>query len=113
METTNVLLTDMEATFTKCLLLAKRKNSDYAGSGENADPFKNFRGSEFVGVPVAQAILVRILDKISRAGNLLTQEAQVKDESISDTLEDIVNYSAILLSYIKNNKKADLTNGNG
>ena len=102
----NVLLSDMEATFDKCLSTAKKKNADYAGEGEWSDPYKNFRGSEFVGVSPDRAILVRLMDKMSRVSTLLSQEAKVKDESIEDTLCDMVNYSAILLSYIKNNKLA-------
>lgn len=101
----NILLADMEETFKKCLDTAKRKNSDYAGDGKQADPFKNFRGSEFVGVSPDRAILVRMMDKMSRVSNLLTQEAQVKDEAVEDTLDDLVNYAAILKSYIKNNKR--------
>ena len=100
----NILLKDMEATFAECLAIAKRKNNDYAGE-KTADPFKNFRGSEFVGVSVERAILVRNMDKMSRIGNLLSQENAVKDESITDTIRDSINYMAILLSYIKNNKK--------
>lgn len=100
----NILIKDAEATFTECLEILKRKNHDYAGE-KTADPFKNFRGSEFVGVSPPRAIMVRIMDKISRAGNLLSQENAVKDESINDTLNDIVNYCAIIKSYLKNNKK--------
>ncbi len=102
----NQLHIDMEETFSKCLATSVRKNADYAGTGPNADPYKNFRGSEFVGVDPARAILVRMMDKMSRVSNLLSQEAQVKDEGISDTLEDLVNYAAILKSFIKNNPKA-------
>jgi hypothetical protein len=100
----NILLQDMESTFKKCMETARKKNADYAGE-KTADPYKNFRGSEFVGVPPERAILVRMMDKMSRVSNLLSQPAQVKDESIADTLMDMVNYSAILLSYIKNNRK--------
>lgn len=99
----NILLKDMEATFNECLAIAKRKNNDYAGE-KTIDPFKNFRGSEFVKVPPPRAILVRIMDKISRVSNLLEQENAVKDESINDTLNDVINYFAILKSYLKNNK---------
>lgn len=100
----NVLISDMEAIFSKCLETAKKKNADYSGAIE-PDPFKNLRGSSFVGVTPERAILVRMMDKMSRVSNLLAQEAQVKDEAIEDTLMDTVNYAAILLSYIKNNKK--------
>lgn len=97
----NVLLTDMQETFDKCIATAKKKNNDYAGEN-TLDPYKNFRGSEFVGVPPDRAILVRLMDKIARVSNLLEQENAVKDESIHDTLEDAINYIAILKSYLKN-----------
>jgi hypothetical protein len=99
----NILLKDMEETFAKCLEIAKRKNNDYAGE-KTLDPYKNFRGSDFVKVPPPRAILVRIMDKISRISNLLEQDNAVKDESINDTLNDVINYFAILQSYLKNNK---------
>jgi hypothetical protein len=89
MKTKNVLLTDMEATFKKCLETAVKKNNDYAGE-KTTDPYKNFRGSEFVGVSVEQGILVRIQDKSGRAANLVSQAAKVKDETIIDTLEDLI-----------------------
>ncbi len=100
----NILLKDMEATFKECLAIAVRKNNDYAGE-KTTDPFKNIRGSELVGVSPDRAILVRVMDKISRVSNLLSQDNAVKDESIDDTIKDIINYMGILRSYIKNNKK--------
>lgn len=84
-------------SFTDGLELVRRKNTDYSGS---ADPFKNFRSAEVIGVGVDKAILVRILDKIARIGNLLDTEAQVKDESIDDTLIDAANYLLILKAYL-------------
>lgn len=99
----NPLLMDMSRTFNGCLEIAIKKNQDYAGTG---DPFKNFRGSEFVKVDPKRAILVRTMDKISRISNLIDTNAQVKNESINDTLDDAINYLAILKSYINNEKKA-------
>lgn len=100
----NILIKDVEATFAECFEILKRKNHDYAGK-ETTDPFKNFRGSEFVGVAPDRAILVRTMDKMSRISNLLSQDNAVKDESIDDTIKDVINYMGILRSYIKNNKK--------
>ena len=100
LEVKNVLIDDMQTTFTHCIETAKRKNADYAG--ENSDPFKNFKNCVFLGVPVEKGILVRMMDKMSRISNLIDKEAQVKDESINDTLDDLINYAAILKSYIKN-----------
>lgn len=98
----NVLLVDMESTFSACLATAVRKNHDYGGS--NNDPYANFRNSMIAGVPVDRGILVRLMDKMSRISTLLDKEAQVKDEAIDDTIDDAINYLAILKSYRKNNK---------
>lgn len=99
---TNQLLRDLSETFQQCVEIAYKKNADYAG---NADPFKNFRGSTHVGVDPKRAILVRMMDKMARISNLIDKEAQVKSESIDDTLMDVINYAAILKSYIKRNAK--------
>lgn len=88
----------LEIIFKEAVDIARKKNTDYS---KDSDPFLNFRFSPYVGVPVERGILVRICDKLSRISNLLDQEAQVKDESIEDTLKDLINYSAILLTYIK------------
>ena len=98
----NILLEDIEFTFGQCLQTAIAKNSDYGGS--NKDPYANFRNSTIAGVSVEQGIVVRMADKISRIGTLLQKEAKVKDEAIEDTLMDLINYTAILKSYLKNSK---------
>lgn len=98
----NVLLRDMASTFEACMNTAVSKNHDYGGS--NKDPFANFRNSTIAGVPVERGILVRLMDKMSRISTLLDKEAQVKDEAIDDTIDDAINYLAILKSYRKNNK---------
>lgn len=103
---TNSLVKDMSETFEKCLSLVRKKNNDYSGiKNADTDPFKNIRGAEFVGVPNERGILVRMMDKMGRISSLLSQDAAVKEESINDTLDDLINYAAILKSYIKNNKK--------
>ncbi len=103
-EYSNILLQDLSDTFRSCLEIAIRKNNDYAGN-KAVDVFKNIRASEMIGVRPEKAIMVRLMDKMSRVSNLLDQEAAVKDESIEDTLNDIINYTGILKSYIKNHPK--------
>ena len=95
----NPLLKDMADTFSACLETAKRKNADYAGKGQ--DPYRNFRNSSIVGVPPQQGVMVRLMDKMSRIGNLLNTEAAVKDEAVEDTIDDAINYLAILKSMRK------------
>jgi len=83
------------------LELIKKKNKDYA---REEDPYRNFRLSEMVNVPLEKAILIRMTDKISRVSTLLdTGKASVIEETIQDTLLDLMNYAAILAVYIKNN----------
>lgn len=89
----------LKNTFKECLKISHKKNKDYA---INEDPFKNFRASEVVGVPIARAILVRMTDKMSRISNLLDKENSVKDEKIEDSIYDLINYAAILRAWLKN-----------
>lgn len=98
----NPLLANMVETYNKCFSTAVAKNNDYGGS--NNDPFANFRNSTIAGVTVEKGILVRLMDKMSRISTLLDKEAMVKDESINDTIEDAINYLAILKAYITLNK---------
>lgn len=79
------------------------KNADYAGT---TDPFANFMQVENLGISTAEkGILVRITDKLSRISNLLETEAQVKDEAITDTLQDMANYAVILKCLIEEKGK--------
>ena len=94
-------INSMMANTEKALALVQRKTQDYATS---YDPYKNFRMSESVGVSLERGILVRICDKISRISNLLDKESSVKDESIEDTLIDVMNYTNILLCYLQEKK---------
>lgn len=91
----------LEKTFQECLDISKKKNADYASS---TDPFKNFRACEILGVPLTKGIIVRMSDKMTRIANLLERKAEVSDESIEDTLHDLINYAAILNVYIKYHK---------
>lgn len=91
---------DLENTYASCLETSKRKNADYSKVG---NPFANFQNVEVLGIcSVETGILTRMTDKMARISNLIKQEAQVKDESIQDTLMDLVNYSAILKAYLTN-----------
>ena len=83
--------------------ILKRKNADYAGpKGE----YNNFEFCEKLGVcTTEEGLVVRISDKMTRICNLLKADAQVKDESIKDTLLDMANYAMILASYIEDKNK--------
>lgn len=98
--TTKDFLKKLELNQVVALEIMKRKNSDYAG---NEDPFRNFKNVEILDVCSTEAgIVVRMTDKLSRIANLIKQDAKVKDESISDTLLDLMNYANILKVYLNN-----------
>ena len=96
-------LKEFEDITTKMLEVTKAKNTDYCG-GNNA--FKNFNIIEELtngAVTTEEGILVRMTDKISRIATLIKgKDGAVKDEKITDTLQDLANYSIILLIYLKN-----------
>ena len=66
--------------------LYEKKNHDYGDSFS-----KSY--SEF-GLTSA---LIRLSDKLNRLKSLANKEAQVKDESIDDTLLDLANYAVMTL----------------
>jgi hypothetical protein len=100
---TQTFLNRLQELYNSNVEISRRKNADYAGS---SDPFKNFRACENLGITSAEkGILVRMTDKLQRISNLLETDAQVKDESIIDTLQDLANYSMILAVYIESKKK--------
>lgn len=76
----------------ECIELYAKKNADYDNSfDENMDKF-----GEIVGT-------IRIGDKYSRLEKLTkpSNKANVKDESIDDTLIDLACYALMMLSYRK------------
>jgi hypothetical protein len=87
------------------LELMRKKNADYAGGV--SDPFANFRRAEALGVcSTEQAFLVRMTDKMSRLSSFAKKGTlAVEDESVHDTLLDLINYSVLLSAYIKSNSK--------
>lgn len=105
--TTQEFLENINKTLAQCEITIMSKNKDYAGDG---DPFRNFNSSEFVGVPIPRAILVRMMDKMARISNLLDKEATVKEESIEDTLLDLIGYAAILKAYLYEQRKTTIGN---
>jgi hypothetical protein len=94
------ILKAIEKLFEGNLEILVKKNNDYASS-EPENFFRNFEASAHVaGISVEQGIIVRLMDKVSRISNLLTKDAKVEDEKITDTISDLINYAAILYAYL-------------
>lgn len=68
--------------------LLERKNTDY---GNSFDRIRDKRG------PVA--FYLRIEDKLNRLERLDSASALVTDESIDDTLQDIIGYCTLEINY--------------
>lgn len=93
-----------EGFFNDCLETSKRKNNDYTGGA--SDPFSNFKSVEVLGIPTEVGFLTRMMDKMKRISSFVEKgELQVKDESVTDTLADLANYSCLLAGYIKSKPK--------
>lgn len=93
-----------EEFFKNCIETSKKKNSDYTGGSE--DPFSNFKSVETLGISTEVGFLTRMMDKMKRISSFVENGTlQVKDESVTDTLQDLANYSCLLAGYIKSKGK--------
>jgi len=90
---------------TEAELLMERKNHDYAGAG-GEEPFANFTRCEAMGITsTEQGFLVRMVDKLSRLSSFYeSRELAVRDESLRDTILDIINYAVLLYAYTQDTK---------
>lgn len=90
------------------LAITTAKNADYAGAGGDQDAFANFKQiGHLLGDTKAIEIgfLTRMSDKMSRIASFVAQGSlQVKDESVSDTLNDLSIYCQLFRAYLKSEK---------
>lgn len=85
--------------------LQARKNRDYGGD----DPLGNFRASARIDVPMSTGIFIRLQDKIARLENFIkTGTLAVSEESVKDTVLDIINYAPIFLYALMKELEEDL-----
>ncbi len=88
-----------ENFFKECIDISRKKNADYTG-GDN-DPFANFKAVEVLGVSTSVGFLTRMMDKMKRISSFVENgQLLVKDESVTDTLQDLANYSALFAGYL-------------
>ena len=83
--------------YNESVALIARKGHDYSrGQQHSGDTLFNLRVSELLGiVPTAErGILVRLSDKLMRLVSLMAPgiDAEVRGESLRDTVRDIHNY---------------------
>ena len=90
------LINEIKKNQEEELKLIIKKNADYSSE---QDPLQNFRMFGEYG------FLVRMSDKLSRATQIIKSgKVNVKNESIIDTLQDLANYSNLLIAYLNERK---------
>jgi Nucleotide modification associated domain 1 len=93
-----------EEFFDNCVTVSRKKNADYTGGNDN--PFSNFESVEVLGIKTEQGFLTRMMDKMKRISSFVEKgELLVKDESVTDTLSDLANYSCLLAGYIESKRQ--------
>ena len=82
--------------------IMEKKNHDYAGAG-GASPFRNFTSPEALGIAsTEQGILIRMVDKVNRLVTFCRDgKLEVTNETATDAVIDIINYSVILAAYVQ------------
>lgn len=102
--------------FSNCQRAVVSKGNDYSGPAK--DTFANIRLAAHIGLVKcpAHSAAVRGLDKVMRIINLTDPEAKqaVKDESLQDTLEDLINYYSYVILLDKERRllsKVSVPNG--
>jgi len=90
----------------KRMEITLRKNKDYSGTDGSA--FKNFEATEFFGITsTLKGMLVRMSDKFMRMCVLIKEDRDpaVKDESLEDTILDMMNYCCLMLGKIESTRE--------
>ena len=96
-----------EKLCTQAREIMKKKNHDYSGEA-GTDPFANFRRCEAMGICTPlQGALVRLTDKFSRLSTYASGATlQVSDESVDDTILDLINYAVLCQGMILEKRNA-------
>ena len=88
----------------KALAICKKKNNDYTSAARGGSyPFANFSRVEAMGImTTVPGFLGRMTDKLSRLSTYADLgRLEVGDETVEDTLLDMINYSILLAAYMR------------
>jgi len=100
----------------RALEISRQKGHDYSGTKDTLRNLKNTGTLSGGAVSAEQGVLVRMGDKLSRLWSLLSgldSDAWVKDESMEDTLLDMVNYSILLVALLRESAPPAAPSGGG
>jgi len=91
------MIKDFDQIVNECKELHKKKSGDYAN---DKDPYLNFRITGLTGISA------RLVDKAVRLFNVWeNKKINVKDETVEDTIKDIIVLGIIALSWYRNEEK--------
>lgn len=89
----------IDKLFQECLTIVQSKAKDYANDN---DCFCNFKHiASMSKLPVWQTFMVFMCCKIARLNELLSSSKEPNNESIEDSLKDLINYAALLSVWLK------------
>lgn len=84
--------------YEEAFAIIQKKNDDY--SQEN-NPFANFEFTASAsGIKTEQVFLMQIANKLARMRECLNKPILVLDETLTDTLQDMLNYCVLMAGYI-------------
>lgn len=86
--------------------LHDKKQQDY---GRGSDPFANVRASSEFGVKPWIGCYIRLNDKITRIKSFI-EKGNLANESLEDSLRDVIVYGAIALVLYEQEKNEKRTN---
>jgi hypothetical protein len=85
---------ETQTLLNRCIELLRSKSHDYA---EGGDAFVNFKtAAQVAGISPEQTLLTLLGMKISRLTQLVAKGKKAKNESVEDTMLDIINYVLLL-----------------
>lgn len=97
-------LEEFRAFYEKAKDIMSRKGDDYAGE----DRLDNFKvAGRICKITPAQQCLSLIATKVARLGTLLKQGVEARNEPLTDSIEDLIIYSFLLLC-LKNEEETEL-----
>lgn len=90
--------------------LVSAKGHDYNSQQQaGGNTLANLEAAARIGIvdTPATGILVRLMDKLMRLASLRFVDPAVKNESIRDTIVDVINYSVYLYVFLNAQKRGD------
>jgi len=85
----------------RCTTLQEEKSNDYASED---DVFQAFEMSRIAGIEPVQGMFSRVLDKISRLGNIVSKKEMKVCERSLDTIQDTINYLLMVQIQLEENE---------